>query len=211
MNKKVEFDGGNSIRRNNKSVNEKAIKDSVKWSITEYSVFVSKLVKRGLSLNIDKKLEKGWFSGIYVNYQGEINFTDPFTMDNRHTNNDIIGAVGSFNLNDCQEYYVIPETNNKFVEVLDNKGEIDPDFPLKDYHLHLSHISSDSKYASKVSIRKYDDAVSNFIKNEIQKGSFLDLFEIYIEEKINKLNNYANQSKVRKKIISRLFLLFFIL
>jgi hypothetical protein len=189
LNKKVEFDGGNSIRRNNKSVNEKAIKDSVKWSITEYSVFVSKLVKRGLSLNIDKKLEKGRFSGIYVNYQGEINFTDPFTMDNRHTNNDIIGAVGSFNLNDCQEYYVIPETNNKFVEVLDNKGEIDPDFPLKDYRLHLSHISSDSKYASKVSIRKYDDAVSNFIKNEIQKGSFLDLFEIYIEEKINKLNN----------------------
>ncbi|MGB9167738.1 MAG: hypothetical protein WCB31_02310 [Nitrososphaeraceae archaeon] len=189
MNKNVEFDGGNSIRRNNKSVNEKAIKDSVKWSITEYSVFVSKLVKRGLSLNIDKKLEKGWFSGIYVNYQGEINFTDPFTMDNRHTNNDIIGAVGSFNLNDSQEYYVIPETNNKFVEVLDNKGEIDPDFPLKDYRLHLRHISSDSKYASKVSIRKYDDAVSNFIKNEIQKGSFLDLFEIYIEEKINKLNN----------------------
>jgi len=187
LNKKVEIDGGNSIRRNNKSVNEKAIKDSVKWSITEYSVFVSKLVKRGLSLNIDKKLEKGWFSGIYVNYQGEINFTDPFTMENRPANNDIIGAVGSFNLNDSQEYYVIPETKDKFVEVLDNKGDIDPDFPLKDYHLHLSHTSSDSKYTSKVSIRKYDDAVSNFIKNEIQKGSFLDLFEIYIEEKINKL------------------------
>ena len=187
MNKKVEFDGGNSIRRNNKSVNEKAIKDSVKWSITDYSVFVSKLVKRGLSLNINKKLEKGWFSGIYVDYQGEINFTDPFTMENRPANNDIIGAVGSFNLNDSQEYYVIPETKDKFVEVLDNKGDIDPDFPLKDYHLHLSHTSSDSKYTSKVSIRKYDDAVSNFIKNEIQKGSFLDLFEIYIEEKINKL------------------------
>jgi hypothetical protein len=50
--------------------------------------------------------------------------------------------------------------------------------------------SSDSKYSSKASIRKYDDAVSNFIKNEIQKGSFLDLFEIYIEEKMNKLNKF---------------------
>jgi len=185
----IEFDGDNGSRRNNKSINEQAIKDSVKWSITEYSVFVSKLVKRALSLNTDKKLEKGWFSGVYVNYQGEINFTDPFTMENRPANNDIIGAVGSFNLNDSQEYYVIPETNNKFVEVLDNKGETDPDFPLKDYPLHLIHISPDSKYASQVSIRKYDDAVSNFIKNEIQKGSFLDLFEIYIEKKINKLNN----------------------
>ncbi len=30
----------------NKLVDEKAIKDNVKWSITEYSVFVSKLVKK---------------------------------------------------------------------------------------------------------------------------------------------------------------------
>jgi hypothetical protein len=45
-------------------------------------------------------------------------------------------------------------------------------------------VSPNSEYSSKPSIRKYDDAVSNFIKNEIQKGSFLDLFEIYIEEKI---------------------------
>jgi hypothetical protein len=143
-------------------------------------------------LNTAENLGKGWFSGVYVNNQGELNSTDPFTMENRSTinNNNIIGAVGSFNLDDSQEYYVIPETNNKFVEVLDNKDEIDPDFPLKDYPLRLSHLfSSDSKYADKVSIRKYDDAVSKFIKNEIQKGSFLDLFEIYIEEKINKLNN----------------------
>ena len=83
---------------------------------------------------------------------------------------------------------LIPETNNKFVEILDNKGKIDPDFPLKDYLTYLSRISSDSKSSSKVSITKYDNAVSNFIKNEIQKGSFLDLFEIYIEEKINKMN-----------------------
>jgi hypothetical protein len=74
---------------------------------------------------------------------------------------------------------------------LDNKEEIDPAFPLKDYPLRLSHLfSSDSNYAGKASIRKYDDAVSNFIKNEIQKGSFLDLFEIYIEEKMNKLNKF---------------------
>jgi hypothetical protein len=39
-----------------------------------------------------------------------------------------------------------------------------------------------------VSIKKYDDAVSIFIKNEIQKRSFLDLFEIYIEEKIKILD-----------------------
>ena len=142
MNKKAEFDGNN--KRNNKSVDEQAIKESVKWSITEYFVFVSKLVKKGLSLNTDEKLEKGWFSGVYVNDQGELNFTDPFTMENRPTtnnnNNNIIGAVGSFNLEDSQGYYVIPETNNKFVEVLDNKGEVVPDFPLKDYQLRLNHL-----------------------------------------------------------------------
>ncbi|HET9805954.1 MAG TPA: hypothetical protein VFP49_03505 [Nitrososphaeraceae archaeon] len=44
MNKKAEFDGNN--KRNNKSIDEQAIKDSVKWSITEYFVFVSKLVKK---------------------------------------------------------------------------------------------------------------------------------------------------------------------
>ncbi len=190
MNKKGKFNG--SSRKNNKSIDEQAIKDSVKWSITEYSVFVSKLVKKSLSLNTDEKLGRGWFSGIYVNNQGELNFTDPFTMKNKPTkynNNNIIGAVGSFDLDDSKEYYTIPETNNKFVEVLDNKREIDPDFPLKDYSPHLSQLyPSDSQYTNKVSIRKYDDAISNFIKNEIQKGSFLDLFEIYIEEKINKMN-----------------------
>jgi hypothetical protein len=192
LNKINEFNGNSSRRRNNKSINEQAIKDSVKWSITEYYVFVSKLVKKGLSLYTDEKLEKGcWFSGIYVDNQGVMNFTDPFSMEKKpiNNNNNIIGAVGSFDLSDSSEYYVIPETNNKFVEILDNKGEIDPDFPLKDYTQRLSHLSSqNSKNAVKVSIRKYDDAVSNFIENEIQKGSFLDLFEIYIEEKINKLN-----------------------
>ena len=83
------------------------------------------------------------------------------------------------------------ETNNKFVEVVDNKGEIDPDFPLKDYQPHLNNISSNSKNSNKASIRKYDDAISIFIKNEIQKGSFLDLFEIYVEEKINILNKFG--------------------
>jgi hypothetical protein len=190
LNKKGKFNS--SSKRNNKAIDEQTIKDSVKWSITEYSIFVSKLVKKGLSLNIDEKLGRGWFSGVYVNDQGELNFTDPFTMENRpakYNNNNIMGAVGSFSLDNSKEYYIIPETNNKFVEVLDNKGEIDPNFPLKDYSLHLSQLSaSDSKYPSKVSIRKYDYAVLNFIQNEIQKGSFLDLFEIYIEEKINKLN-----------------------
>ena len=195
MNKNFEFDSCSS-RGKNKLVDEKAIKDTVKWSITEYSVFVSKLVKKGLSLHNDQNVGKDWFYGIYVNNQGEINFTDPFTMENRpsnnnnnNNNNNLIGAVGSFNLNDSQEYYVIPETDNKFVEVLDNKGEIDPDFPLKDYQLHLNNVSSNSKYSNKASIRKYNDAVSIFIKNEIQKGSFLDLFEIYIEEKIRYIKN----------------------
>ena len=192
MNKEGKFNGGSSSRKNNKAIDKQAIKDSVKWSITEYSIFVSKLVKKGLSLNTNEKLSRDWFSGIYVNDQGELNFTDPFTMKNKpakYNNNSIIGAVGSFDLDDSKEYYIIPETNKKFVEVLDNKGEIDPDFPLKNYSLHLSrYSSSDSKHADKVSIRKYDDAVSRFIKNEIQKGSFLDLFEIYIEEKIKILN-----------------------
>ena len=142
MNKRAEFDGNN--KRNNKSVvDEQAIKDSVKWSITEYSGFVSKLVKKGLSLYNDQNLGKGWFSGVYVNDQGELDFTDPFTMENRppyNNNNNIIGAVGSFNLDDSQGYYVIPETNNKFVEIFDNKGEIDPEFPLKDYRLRLNHL-----------------------------------------------------------------------
>jgi hypothetical protein len=80
------------------------------------------------------------------------------------------------------------ETNNKFVEVVDNKGEIDPDFPLKDYQPHRHNVFSNSKNSNKASIRKYDDAISIFIKNEIQKGSFLDLFEIYVEEKIEILN-----------------------
>ena len=191
MNKRAEFNGKN--KRKNKSIDEQAIKDSVKWSITEYSLFISKLVKKGLSLNTVENLGKGWFSGVCVNDQGELNFTDPFTMENRPTNdnndnNNIIGAVGSFNLDDSQAYYVIPETNNKFVEVLDNKGEIDSNFPLKDYQLHLNNISSNSDNSNKVSIKKYDDAVSIFIKNEIQKRSFLDLFEIYIEEKIKILN-----------------------
>ena len=191
MNKRAEFDGNN--KRKNNSINEQSIKDSVKWSITEYSVFISKLVKKGLSLNTAEHLGKDWFSGIYVNDQGELNFTDPFTMENRPTNsnnNNIIGAVGSFNLNGSQGYYVIPETDNKFVEVLDDKAEIDPDFPLKDYQPHLNNISSNSNYSSKASVRKYDDAVSLFIKNEIQKGSFLEFFEIYIEEKIKILNKF---------------------
>ena len=136
MNKRAEYDGNN--KRKNKSMDEQAIKDSVKWSITEYSVFISKLVKKGLSLNIAENLGKGWFSGVYVNDQGELNFTDPFTMENRppNNNNNILGTVGSFNLDDSQEYYVIPETNNRFVEIFDNKGEIDPVFPLKDYQLY---------------------------------------------------------------------------
>ncbi|MGE5634635.1 MAG: hypothetical protein ACM3VV_05340 [Deltaproteobacteria bacterium] len=126
MNKRTEFDGGSSSRRKNKSIDEQAIKDSVKWSITEYFVFVSKLVKKGLSLNTDKNLGKEWFSRIYVNDQGEVDFTDPFTMENRPTttNNNIIGAVGSFNLDDSQGYYTIPKTNNIFVEVLDNKEKL---------------------------------------------------------------------------------------
>ncbi len=192
MKERAEFYDKN--KRKNKSIDEQAIKDSVKWSITEYSVFISKLVKKGLSLNTTENLGKDWFSGIYVDNKGELNFTDPFTMENRPTsnnnnnNNNIIGAVGSFKLDDSQEYYFILETNNKFVEVLDNKGEIDSDFPIKDYQPHLKNVSPNSEYSSKPSIRKYDDAISNFIKNEIQKGSFLDLFEIYIEEKIKILD-----------------------
>lgn len=187
MNKKTEFDGRS---RGNNKLDETAIKETVKWSITEYSLFVSKIVKKGISLFNEENLEKSWFSGIKVNNQAEIDFTVPFTMENRPLDNNIIGAIGSFDLNDSQEYYVIQETNNRFVEVLDNKGEIDPDFPLKNYQLHLNNISSNSKNSNKTSIRKYDDAISIFIKNEIQKGSFLDLFEIYVEEKINILNKF---------------------
>ena len=187
MNKKTEFDG-RSIGNN--KLDETAIKETVKWSITEYSLFVSKIVKKGISLFNEENLEKSWFSGIKVNNQAEIDFTVPFTMENRPLDNNIIGAIGSFDLNDSQEYYVIQETNNRFVEVLDNKGEIDPDFPLKNYRLRLNNISSNSKNSNKTSIRKYDDAISIFIKNEIQKGSFLDLFEIYVEEKINILNKF---------------------
>lgn len=188
MNKKTEFDGRS---RGNNKLDETAIKETVKWSITEYSLFVSKIVKKGISLFNEENLEKSWFSGIKVNNQAEIDFTVPFTMENRPLDNNIIGAIGSFDLNDSQEYYVIQETNNRFVEVLDNKGEIDPDFPLKNYQLHLNNISSNSKNSNKTSIRKYDDAISIFIKNEIQKGSFLDLFEIYVEEKINILNKFG--------------------
>jgi hypothetical protein len=187
LNKKTEFDGRS---RGNNKLDETAIKETVKWSITEYSLFVSKIVKKGISLFNEENLEKSWFSGIKVNNQAEIDFTVPFTMENRPLDNNIIGAIGSFNLNDSQEYYVIQETNNRFVEVLDNKGEIDPDFPLKNYRLRLNNISSNSKNSNKTSIRKYDDAISIFIKNEIQKGSFLDLFEIYVEEKINILNKF---------------------
>ncbi|HEY6658175.1 MAG TPA: hypothetical protein VIZ62_06590 [Nitrososphaeraceae archaeon] len=49
--------------------------------IIEYSIFVGKIVKKGLSLNTTENLGKGWFSGVYVNDQGELNFTDPFTME----------------------------------------------------------------------------------------------------------------------------------
>ena len=108
MKERAEFYDKN--KRKNKSIDEQAIKDSVKWSITEYSVFISKLVKKGLSLNTTENLGKDWFSGIYVDNQGELNFTDPFTMENRPTsnnnNNNIIGAVGSFKLDDSQEYFL---------------------------------------------------------------------------------------------------------
>lgn len=180
MNKNVEFD--NTIN-NKKTLDNKEIKSAVKWSILEYSLFVTKLVKKGISLFNDKSLGKGWFSGIYIDNQGEVEFTDPFTMENRpKSNHQLLGAVGSFNLNDAEGYYLIPDTNNKFVEVLDNKGEIDKEFNLKNYKLRLTQ-------PGKASIRKYDDAVSIFIKNEIQKGSFLDLFELYLGEKIKILNH----------------------
>lgn len=68
-------------------MDEKAIKETVQWSVKEYYVFVSKLVKKGLSLFNEEHLENGWFSGIYVNIQGNIDFTDPFTMENRPHNN----------------------------------------------------------------------------------------------------------------------------
>ena len=57
---------------------------------------------------------------------------------------------------------------------MDNKGEIDPNFPLKDYQPHLNNVFSNSKSSSKASIRKYDYAVSNFIniKNEIKRPHF---------------------------------------
>ena len=35
---------------------------------------------------------------------------------------------------------------------MENKGEIDPDFPLKDYQPHLNNVFSNSKYSSKTSI-----------------------------------------------------------
>jgi hypothetical protein len=64
----------------------------------------------------DQNLGKGWFSGVYVNDQSELNFTDLFTTENRpssnnNNNNNLIGAVGSFIPDDSQEYYVIPETD----------------------------------------------------------------------------------------------------
>jgi len=179
LSKKDEFNGSSN------KLDEKTIKETVKWSIREYYEFVSKLVKKGLSLFNEEHLENGWFSGICIDNQGNIYFTDPFNMENKPHNNNIIGAIGSFDLNNSQKYYVIPETNNKFVEVSDNKGEIDPDFPLNDYRLRLNNVSSNFKYSNKASIRKYKDAVSIFITNEIQKGSFLELFEMYIEKKIN--------------------------
>jgi hypothetical protein len=43
---------------------------------------------------------------------------------------------------------------------------------LKDCQPHLNNVFSNSKYSSKASIRKYDDATSNFIKNEIQRRHF---------------------------------------
>ena len=114
---------------------------------------------------------------------GEVKFTEPFTMENKpESNHGLLGAVGAFNLNDDEGYYLIPETNNKFVEVLDNKGEIDKEFNLKDYKLQLTQ-------SGKASIIKYDDAVSIFIKNEIQKCSYLELFELYLGEKIKILNH----------------------
>ncbi|MGI0000504.1 MAG: hypothetical protein ACRD6Q_04705, partial [Nitrososphaeraceae archaeon] len=67
MNKKSKFDGRS---RGNNKLDETAIKETVKWSLTEYSVFVSKLVKKGLSLFNEENLEKGWFSGININNQG---------------------------------------------------------------------------------------------------------------------------------------------
>jgi hypothetical protein len=57
LNKNFEFDSCSS-RGKNKLVDEKAIKDTVKWSITEYSVFVSKLVKKGLSYIMIRMLER---------------------------------------------------------------------------------------------------------------------------------------------------------
>ena len=61
-------------------------------------------------MNTAENLRKGWFSEVYINDQGELNFTDPSTKENRPiNNNNVIGAVGSFNLDDSQGYYVIQE------------------------------------------------------------------------------------------------------
>lgn len=180
MNENVQF---SNTTNNEKILDNKKITSAIKWSILEYSLFVTRLVKKGLSLFNDESLGKGWFSGIYIDNQGEVKFTEPFTMENKpKSNHGLLGAVGAFNLNDAEGYYLIPETNNKFVEVLDNKGEIDKEFNLKDYKIQLTQ-------SGKASIIKYDDAVSIFIKNEIQKGSYLELFELYLGEKI-KISNH---------------------
>jgi hypothetical protein len=55
---------------------------------------------------------------------------------------------------------------------VENKGEIDPDFSLKDYQPHLHNVFSNSKYSSKASIRKYDHAVSILSKMKCKRVHF---------------------------------------
>ena len=80
MNENVQF---NNTPNNGKILDNKKITSAVKWSILEYSLFVTRLVKKGLSLFNDESFGKGWFSGIYVDNQGEVKFTEPFTIENK--------------------------------------------------------------------------------------------------------------------------------
>jgi hypothetical protein len=161
------------------------------------------ILNKSLNLNLPKE----WYIGVYYDVPiGEIGFTQPFKTKNKKRdklgkelkkkseelqkqlekdNKVLFTLIKSLNLDLLggeDYYYIIPETNGRFVEVADNKGDIDPNFSFEfpGYKKHFIYEIT--------SIRKYDDAVEIFIKDNIKIDGFMDdIFSDYLKIKLESI------------------------
>ena len=170
----------------------------------EYYKFLKTILNKSLNLNLPKE----WYIGVYYDVPtDEIGFTQPFKTKNEKgdklgkelkkkgeelqkqlekDNKVLFTLIKSLNLDllggDGDYYYIIPETNGRFVEVADNKGDIDPNFSFEfpGYKKHFIYEIT--------SIRKYDDAVEIFIKDNTKICGFMyDNFSDYLNMKLESI------------------------